>query len=150
MYLRARWYDPASGTFLGRDPFEGFPDMPYSQHPYQYAYSNPVLWTDPSGLTIFVQRVAADKPSSKTRQVHAHMVQTDTPLMQSAFLRGQRYAKIARQLNNAIRRDLGRSAVDKLTIGYTRINGQPYVSVNSSAGRRVVEYLNRRYPGRVI
>ncbi|NJL57539.1 RHS repeat-associated core domain-containing protein [bacterium] len=28
VYLRARWYDPASGTFLGRDPFEGFPDMP--------------------------------------------------------------------------------------------------------------------------
>ncbi|NJL55945.1 hypothetical protein HC928_12700, partial [bacterium] len=35
--------------FLSRDPFEGFPDMPYSQHPYQYAYSNPALWTDPSG-----------------------------------------------------------------------------------------------------
>ncbi|NJL54420.1 RHS repeat-associated core domain-containing protein [bacterium] len=49
VYLRARWYDPASGTFLGRDPFEGFPDMPYSQHPYQYGYSNPGRWTDPTG-----------------------------------------------------------------------------------------------------
>ncbi|NJO07709.1 MAG: RHS repeat-associated core domain-containing protein [Chloroflexaceae bacterium] len=50
VYLRARWYDPASGTFLGRDPFEGFPDMPYSQHPYQYGYSNPALYVDPTGL----------------------------------------------------------------------------------------------------
>ncbi|NJO07656.1 MAG: hypothetical protein HC876_20245 [Chloroflexaceae bacterium] len=57
VYLRARWYDPASGTFLGRDPFEGFPDMPYSQHPYQYAYSNPGLWTDPSGMCVpFVEK----------------------------------------------------------------------------------------------
>ncbi|NJK81531.1 MAG: hypothetical protein HC914_17275 [Chloroflexaceae bacterium] len=49
MYLRARWYDPASGTFLSRDPFAGFAQQPYSQHPYQYAYSNPARWTDPSG-----------------------------------------------------------------------------------------------------
>ncbi|NJL55947.1 RHS repeat-associated core domain-containing protein [bacterium] len=52
VYLRARWYDPANGTFLSRDPFEGFPDMPYSQHPYQYGYSNPALWTDPSGEAV--------------------------------------------------------------------------------------------------
>ncbi|NJL56663.1 RHS repeat-associated core domain-containing protein [bacterium] len=52
VYLRARWYDPASGTFLGRDPFEGFATTPYSQHPYQYAYSNPARWTDPSGRCI--------------------------------------------------------------------------------------------------
>ncbi|NJO08003.1 MAG: hypothetical protein HC876_22175 [Chloroflexaceae bacterium] len=52
MYLRARWYDPASGTFLGRDPFAGYPTIPYSQHPYQYGYSNPALWTDPSGEAV--------------------------------------------------------------------------------------------------
>ncbi|NJL54418.1 RHS repeat-associated core domain-containing protein [bacterium] len=55
VYLRARWYDPASGTFLSRDPFAGYPTIPYSQHPYQYGYSNPALYTDPSGmLAIFV------------------------------------------------------------------------------------------------
>jgi RHS repeat-associated protein len=50
-YLRARWYHPGQGTLLGRDPFEGFADQPYSQQYYQYAYSNPVNWTDPSGKT---------------------------------------------------------------------------------------------------
>ncbi|MCG8351219.1 MAG: hypothetical protein MI924_25895, partial [Chloroflexales bacterium] len=26
-----------------------FPETPYSLHPYQYGYSNPALWTDPTG-----------------------------------------------------------------------------------------------------
>ncbi|NOK69032.1 MAG: hypothetical protein GFH25_541200n212, partial [Chloroflexi bacterium AL-N10] len=49
VHLRARWYHPSTGTFTARDPFAGFDTLPYSLHPYQYAYSNPVLWTDPSG-----------------------------------------------------------------------------------------------------
>ena len=49
MCLRARWYNPTDGTFLTRDPFPGFAAVPYSQHPYQYGYSNPVSNTDPRG-----------------------------------------------------------------------------------------------------
>ena len=49
VHLRARWYHPSTGTFTSRDPFAGFDTQPYSLHPYQYAYSNPVLLTDPSG-----------------------------------------------------------------------------------------------------
>ena len=49
VYLRARWYQPSQGTLLGRDPFEGNAQLPYSQHPYQYGYSDPILNTDPSG-----------------------------------------------------------------------------------------------------
>jgi len=52
VYLRARWYQPHSGTLLGRDPFAGFPQQPYSLHPYQYAYADPVRRTDPSGECI--------------------------------------------------------------------------------------------------
>lgn len=49
MHLRARWYNPATATLLSRDPFAGFAEQPYSLNPYQYAYANPVLLTDPSG-----------------------------------------------------------------------------------------------------
>jgi len=49
VYLRARWYAPGQGRFVSEDPFAGFPHMPYSLHAYQYAYSDPVRWTDPSG-----------------------------------------------------------------------------------------------------
>jgi RHS repeat-associated protein len=52
VYLRARWYNANNGTFTSKDPFEGNPQQPYSLHPYQYAYSNPVLWTDPTGKCV--------------------------------------------------------------------------------------------------
>jgi len=48
-YLRARWYDPATGRFLTRDPVPGLPSVPASLHPYVYALNNPVLYTDPGG-----------------------------------------------------------------------------------------------------
>lgn len=48
-YLRARWYTPGTGTLLGVDPFEGFPEQPYSQNPYAYAIGDPIRYTDPSG-----------------------------------------------------------------------------------------------------
>jgi RHS repeat-associated protein len=49
--LRARWYSTSKGTFTSKDPFEGFAERPYSLHPYQYGYSDPVRNTDPSGMT---------------------------------------------------------------------------------------------------
>jgi RHS repeat-associated protein len=42
-FLRARYYDPETGRFLGRDP------LPFVNR-YTYVGNNPVLLTDPSGL----------------------------------------------------------------------------------------------------
>jgi len=58
VYLRARWYAPGQGRFVSEDPFAGFPEMPYSLHAYQYAYSNPVMWTDPRGMCVGRMRMA--------------------------------------------------------------------------------------------
>lgn len=44
-YLRARYYDPNTGQFLTRDPLEVV-----SRQPYQYAWNNPVNFTDPRGM----------------------------------------------------------------------------------------------------
>ncbi len=49
IYLRARWYDPATGRFLTRDPFPGLALLPQTQHPYVYVANNPVNLTDPEG-----------------------------------------------------------------------------------------------------
>jgi RHS repeat-associated protein len=50
LYLRARFYNPALRVFLTRDPFLGSSWLPASQHPYTYGNSNPVNYTDPTGL----------------------------------------------------------------------------------------------------
>ncbi len=49
VYLRARWYNAASGRFGSRDAYAGDDTTPYSLHSYQYGYANPVSNTDPTG-----------------------------------------------------------------------------------------------------
>jgi RHS repeat-associated protein len=46
-YLRARFYDPATGQFITQDPAVGV-----THEPYLYAGDNPMRFTDPSGLSI--------------------------------------------------------------------------------------------------
>ena len=47
-YLRARYYDPATGTFLSRDPMAAMPEWAASG--YSYGKNDPVGLTDPTGL----------------------------------------------------------------------------------------------------
>ncbi len=44
-YLRARYYDPQTGQFLGQDPLASI-----TQDPYGYARRSPLQFRDPSGL----------------------------------------------------------------------------------------------------
>ncbi|MEL7315828.1 MAG: RHS repeat-associated core domain-containing protein, partial [Cyanobacteria bacterium J06559_3] len=48
-YLRARYYNPATGRFVSRDPFEGILRRPLSLNDYPYAEGNPVNAIDPTG-----------------------------------------------------------------------------------------------------
>jgi RHS repeat-associated protein len=48
-YLRARWYNPATGRFMTRDPYQGSVYDPASLHRYNYARANPANFIDPSG-----------------------------------------------------------------------------------------------------
>jgi RHS repeat-associated protein len=54
IYLRARYYDPATGRFLSKDPVRGFASLPQTLNPYTYAVNNPLRYTDPSGEFIDV------------------------------------------------------------------------------------------------
>ena len=48
-YLRARYMDPATGTFISMDTYQGSIFEPVSLHKYLYANANPVTYSDPSG-----------------------------------------------------------------------------------------------------
>ena len=48
-YLRARYMDPATGTFMSMDTYGGSLTDPMSLHKYLFANSNPVAYCDPSG-----------------------------------------------------------------------------------------------------
>jgi RHS repeat-associated protein len=48
-YLRARYYNPATGRFLSRDPLVGQSWDPKSLHKYLYAGGDPVNAEDPTG-----------------------------------------------------------------------------------------------------
>ena len=51
-YLRARYYNPNTGRFMSRDPFEGFLTEPLSLSDYPYVHGNPINAIDPTGLLI--------------------------------------------------------------------------------------------------
>jgi len=50
LYLRARWYDPAVGRFVTRDPLDGDSVYPLSLNVFAYARANPIRFVDPRGL----------------------------------------------------------------------------------------------------
>ena len=53
-YNRARYYDPNTGRFISRDPFEGFNDQPITLQDYLYGNVNPVNFVDPSGESVLI------------------------------------------------------------------------------------------------
>jgi RHS repeat-associated protein len=54
-YLRARYYNPATGRFLSRDPLAGDPADPKTLHKYLYANGDPVDLLDPTGRATYVK-----------------------------------------------------------------------------------------------
>ncbi|NMC14834.1 MAG: hypothetical protein GYA34_18355 [Chloroflexi bacterium] len=48
-FMRARFYDPQTGRFLGKDPVEGTLQQPMSLHRYYYVYNNPLIQIDYNG-----------------------------------------------------------------------------------------------------
>jgi RHS repeat-associated protein len=59
VYLRARTYNPETGTFLSKDPWDGDANTPMSYTKWAYTYGNPVNYTDPSGM------ISSDKDEVK-------------------------------------------------------------------------------------
>jgi len=63
-YLRARWYNPATGRFMTRDPYQGSIYDPASLHRYNYAHANPANFIDPSGRASAAEYVLLNAPNA--------------------------------------------------------------------------------------
>jgi RHS repeat-associated protein len=61
-YLRARFYKPTNGRFVGRDPISQFVQTPL----YLYTRNNPLMYVDPGGLeeTFYVCRRTVEMEGS--------------------------------------------------------------------------------------
>jgi RHS repeat-associated protein/uncharacterized repeat protein (TIGR01451 family) len=57
-FLRARYYNPATGRFVSLDVFPGDPHAPASLHRYLYGSANPLSFPDPTGYGYFAATVA--------------------------------------------------------------------------------------------
>jgi RHS repeat-associated protein len=65
-FLRARYFDPTVGRFLSEDPFPGIVQYPLTLAAYPYALNNPVVFRDPSGMSVLdnVAKATADAYAS--------------------------------------------------------------------------------------
>ena len=66
-YLRARYYNPATGRFLSRDPEDGDSNNPASLHKYLYANGDPVNGWDPTGRGDQVEYIDLNATSAVTK-----------------------------------------------------------------------------------
>lgn len=85
--MRARYYDPSTARFLSKDPVVSL--APQAINPYQYAYSDPIGWVDPSGLQNLVSDEVNDLPASNASDTLARIripvVRESPPSLEEPF-----------------------------------------------------------------
>lgn len=69
-YLRARYMDPSTGTFITMDSYQGSLYDPVTLHKYLYANADPVMNTDPTGYFSLAEFSVADSVQSSLEAVH--------------------------------------------------------------------------------
>ena len=68
-YLRARYYNPATGRFLSRDPLDGQQIDPKTLHKYLYAGGDPANSWDPSGRESQIETINTTSELRSTTEI---------------------------------------------------------------------------------
>ena len=69
-YLRARYMNPSTGTFICMDSYQGSVYDPVTLHKYLYANANPVMYTDPSGYFSLAECSISTSIQSTLNSIH--------------------------------------------------------------------------------
>jgi RHS repeat-associated protein len=86
MYMRNRYYDPATGQFTQTDPI----GLAGGMNAYGFAAGDPVSYSDPYGLCIwFWKPKCRDKSSSLTYGDFVHALYNPSRLMTMSYIRDQ-------------------------------------------------------------
>jgi RHS repeat-associated protein len=91
-YMRSRFYDPKTGSFLSRDPAPLAPENPEEAHPYLYARGNPLLFKDPSGafpllnMSGAANNMAKSLGGSSTSEDGNYIAETGVYIARDTFL----------------------------------------------------------------
>ncbi len=72
-YLRARYYNPGTGRFMSRDPYDGNKILPISQHKYLYAAGDAVNRIDPRGREAMFEVCNQDQCCSTGSETDQHL-----------------------------------------------------------------------------
>lgn len=64
-FMRARFYDPDTGRFIGKDPVEGTLTNPLELNRYAYGLDNPVVYSDSSGRSFLSDYIEARRAGSR-------------------------------------------------------------------------------------
>jgi len=101
VYMRQRWYSPVFARFISWDPS----NRAAGENLYEYAYSNPVVYIDPSGLRPFLY--------AKDKDGHIYQVPYSpvpyNPIVRLATMSEEARTSLAAQLK--LRRKAGLTAV---------------------------------------
>ena len=101
--LRARYYDPALGRFLSRDPANIGLAAPYGANYYIYAVDNPINAFDPMGLQAMVE-YSQQNSESETTELEANKAMTvEYPNFNPAPLESGHSAEVQKAITYGIR-----------------------------------------------
>ena len=167
-YLRARYYEPETGTFLTRDSYLGNIMNPLSQNRYSYAENNPIMNVDPSGhiakwiknlgsaIKSTVTNVVSSVKSFATKVVTAvkNTVSTVATTIKQVFTRSS-YNKITSTVSNYYSTNSERNIIgSKNSIINTSSNIQQKstpkvnaISLFKEIGRKAVENVKKACEG---
>ena len=85
IYLRSRYYSPATGRFLTQDSWQGNYTRPLSLNRWNYVEGNPINFVDPSGFIKETESNTADQILDKLKNDYEVLILKDYGVINGGY-----------------------------------------------------------------